>query len=271
MSVDAAGAPVDEVEAHVSAEQSAAGTHRLRESLDWMRHHYLTPIVLVIICLLLYFWIHFTTLDDTEVSSLHSSFPTDIWTHLELAVVSAAIACFVAISVGIMLTRGKAKLLEPIMLNVGNLGQAIPSIGLLVLLAFVTGLGFWTATIALAAYVVLPMMRNTVVGIRQVQPSTVDAARGMGMSKFKVLTSIELPIAVPVMLAGVRTALVLCFATATLAEFIGVHTLGAPIVTGLKLNRQLLVVYGAGLTLVIALAIDWLAGLTEDLLRPRGI
>jgi ABC-type proline/glycine betaine transport system permease subunit len=271
MSMNAAGAPADEVEAHVSAQRAAPGTHRVRESLDWLRHHYLTPIVLVIICLLLYFWVHSMTLDATEHSSFKSSIPSSIWIHLELAVVSAAIACFVAISSGILLTRGKARFLEPIVLNLGNLGQAIPSIGLLVLLAFVTGLGFWTATIALAAYVVLPMMRNTVVGIRQVQPSTVDAARGMGMSKFRVLTSIELPIAVPVILAGIRTALVLCFATATLAEFINVHTLGGMIVTGLKLNRDVLVVVGGGLTLVVALAIDWLAGLTEDLLRPRGI
>jgi osmoprotectant transport system permease protein len=99
----------------------------------------------------------------------------------------------------------------------------------------------------------------------------IEAGRGMGMSKNAVLFRIELPLAVPIMLAGIRTALVITIGTATLATFIGAGGLGALIETGISLNRTPVLVTGAVLTSVLALFVDWLAGVAEDILRPKGL
>ncbi|MDQ4043501.1 MAG: ABC transporter permease subunit, partial [Actinomycetota bacterium] len=101
--------------------------------------------------------------------------------------------------------------------------------------------------------------------------SVIESARGMGMTKTAVLFRIELPLAVPIMLAGIRTALVITVGTATLATFIGAGGLGALIETGITLNRTPVLIAGAALTAVLALFIDWLAGVAEDVLRPRGL
>jgi osmoprotectant transport system permease protein len=155
--------------------------------------------------------------------------------------------------------------------NVANIGQGLPSIGVLALLAIFFGLGFRYALVGLVAYAFLPVLRNTMVGLRQVESAVIEAGRGMGMSKNAVLFRIELPLAVPIMLAGIRTALVITIGTATLATFIGAGGLGALIETGISLNRTPVLVTGAVLTSVLALFVDWLAGVAEDILRPKGL
>jgi osmoprotectant transport system permease protein len=121
------------------------------------------------------------------------------------------------------------------------------------------------------AYSVLPVLRNTMVGLRQVDDTVIESARGMGMSRLGVLTRIELPLAVPVILTGLRTALVINVGSAALATFIGGGGLGNIINGGLVQNRQLVTVVGSVLTAVLALLIDHLAALAEDVLRPRGL
>jgi osmoprotectant transport system permease protein len=133
------------------------------------------------------------------------------------------------------------------------------------------GVGFNEAIIALVVYSVLPVLRNTMVGLQQVDYSLVEAGRGMGMTRLGVLMRIELPLAVPVILAGVRTALVINVGTATLATFVDGGGLGELINNGLRLSRQPVVLTGGVLTAVLALFIDWLAGITEEVLRPRGL
>ena len=125
--------------------------------------------------------------------------------------------------------------------------------------------------IGLTFFTLLPVLRNTMVGLDQVDKPTIEAGRGMGMTRWQVLTKIELPLAVPVILAGVRTALVINVGTATLAVFIGGGGLGETINSGLKLNQNLTLITGSAITALLALTIDWLASVAERVLRPRGL
>jgi osmoprotectant transport system permease protein len=172
---------------------------------------------------------------------------------------------------GIVLTRPFARSITPVAIAVFNIGQAIPSIGLIVLLAVVWDIGFRPMVVALVAYTVLPVLRNTLVGLRQVDASVIEAARGMGMTKGAVLARIEMPLAVPIIMAGLRTALTINVGTATLGALVGAGTLGELIVAGIVQNKQLIVVVGAILVAVLALLVDYLAAIAEERLRPRGL
>jgi osmoprotectant transport system permease protein len=177
-----------------------------------------------------------------------------------------------AVSVGILLTRPFARRVSAPIVGIANIGQAVPSIGLLAILAIVWTGGFWPAVVALVAYSFLAILRNTMVGLRQVDRSTIEAARGMGMTKTAVLFRIELPLAVPIILAGIRTALIINVGTATLTTFTGAGTLGELINNALRLGREdTVLVVGSGLTAILALFVDWLASVAEDILRPRGL
>ena len=141
-----------------------------------------------------------------------------------------------------------------------NVGQSVPTIAVLALAFSVTGIGFRTAVIGLFAYSLLPVLRNTVAGLGGVDPATVEAARGMGMSPVQVLLRVELPLAWPVVLAGIRTAAVVNVGTAALATFVGAGGLGALITVGLDNQRDRILYTGAALTALLALAVDWAIG-----------
>lgn len=217
-------------------------------------------------------WLGSADLSDVERRQL--SFDTLgplIGEHLFLTFVSAAIVIAVAVPLGILLTRAPFRRLAGPVVAVANTGQAAPAIGLIVLLAMWLGFGPWTAVVSLVAYAVLPVLRNTMVGLGGVDPRLVEAGRGMGMSAMSVLLRVELPLAVPVILAGVRTALVLLVGTATLAVFIDGGGLGILITTGINLYLNNLLVSGALLVALLALLIDWLGRVVEHVARPRGL
>jgi osmoprotectant transport system permease protein len=127
------------------------------------------------------------------------------------------------------------------------------------------------AVVALVLYALLPILRNTMVGLQQVSPFIVDAARGMGMNPRRILLTVELPLAVPVMLAGIRVALILNVGVATLATYTNAGGLGDLIERGIVLNRMPILLTGCLLTIALALTVDWLAGRIEQRLRPKGI
>ena len=124
--------------------------------------------------------------------------------------------------------------------------------------------------IPLVFYTLLPVLRNTMVGIQQVDRSLIDAGRGIGMSAAGVLWRVELPLAVPLILAGLRTALVLAVGTATLAFFVNGGGLGELIDTGYKLQLNSVMYVGAALAIGLALLVDWLGGVAEQWLSPKG-
>jgi osmoprotectant transport system ATP-binding protein len=230
------------------------------------------PIVLATTLLALYLWVQTQTLDSIETRALApDKIRYELWQHVQLSLVATVLTIAIAVPLGVLLTRPFARWIKPIGLGLGNFGQAIPSIGLIVLLALWLGIGFWTAVIGLVAYATLPILRNTIVGLDGVDPALKEAARGMGMSRVAVLRRVELPLAVPVILAGVRTALVLTVATAALATFIDAGGLGNGLIAGIKLNRPSLSLTFGVLAAVLALLADWVGGIAEEVLRPRGL
>jgi osmoprotectant transport system permease protein len=140
-----------------------------------------------------------------------------------------------------------------------------------ILLAIVWQTGFTTALVALVVYSFLPVLQNTIAGLAQVDPNIRESARGMGMTPGQVLRRVELPLASPVILAGLRTALVFAVGVATVATFINAGGLGDMIVNGLKLQRYPVLIVGAILVAAIAVLIDWAAGVVEDIVRPKGL
>lgn len=230
------------------------------------------PIFLGLACLALYLYVGIHGLDSIEQRSLNAGILIQQTARLlELAVVSTAIVVTLSVTTGILLTRSFARRVSPFVIGLANIGQAVPSIGVLALLAIAWTIGFWPCIVALVAYSFLSILRNTMVGLRQVDRSTIEAARGMGMTKMAVLFRIELPLSVPIILAGIRTALIINVGTATLGTYIGAGGLGDSINNAIRLDRTVVLVTASGLTAILALSIDWLAGVAEDILRPKGL
>ena len=258
---------------HAIATQSfvAGGTDifrgRGRSALDLLG----LPIGLAIICALLFAWVGSQELDSIEQRLLATDKLVLAFSrHLVLAFVSTVLVILIAVPIGILLTRPGARAITPPVIALANMGQAIPSIGVLVLLALVWSFGFWPSIIALVAYSALPVLRNTMVGLQQVDAFVIEAGRGMGMTKGAVLRKIEIPLAVPVILAGIRTALVINVGTATLATFVSAGGLGDIINGGITTNRQIVTLVGSVLTGALALLIDHIGGIAEDRLSPKG-
>lgn len=253
----------------VTAAVSTSGTRTGR-----MLRYFGTPVALAAVAVALLSWVFSQDLLGRERNILNADrIVEETIRHLNLTIVATVLVLAIAIPLGILLTRPIAARLrlKPIFLGLANVGQATPSFGVLVLLAVTVGVGFRIAIIGLVVYSILPVLRNTMVGIEQVDDAVIDAAQGMGMSRWQVLRRIELPLAVPVMLAGIRTALVIVVGTAALATFINGGGLGDFINNGIKLNSTPVLMTGAVLTAVLALAVDWIGGLVEDLLRPKGL
>lgn len=230
------------------------------------------PIFLGLACLALYLYVNVHGLDSIEQRSLNAgTLIQQTATLLKLAVISTAIVVTLSVTTGILLTRPFARHVSPFVIGLANIGQAVPSIGVLALLALVWTIGVWPCIVALVAYSFLSILRNTMVGLQQVDRSIIEAARGMGMTKMAVLFRIELPLAVPIILAGIRTALIINVGTATLGTFIGAGGLGESINNAISLDRTVVLVTASGLTAILALFIDWLAGVAEDVLRPKGL
>ncbi len=250
----------------------AGGTDALRGRRASVIGYLGLPVALAVVCAVLFLWVGTQELDSIERRNLE---PDVIWTrfiqHMALTIVSTVFVILIAVPLGVLLTRPAARHLVLPVISLANMGQAIPSIGVLVLLALVWAIGFWPAIVALVAYSALPVLRNTMVGLQQVDHSVIEAGRGMGMTKGAVLRKIELPLAVPVILAGVRTALVINVGSATLATFVNAGGLGSIINGGIVSNRQIVVLVGSVLTAVLALTIDHLGGIAESRLSPKGL
>ena len=237
--------------------------------LEWIG----MPLLLLVIGVSTLLWVKSKELDSIEKRQLVGS---KLWEstveHLQLTAVSTLIVILIAIPLGVVLTRSWARFSVPVVLGVANIGQGIPSLGLLAVIYVATGaLGFTPVVIGLVAYSTLPILRNTMVGLQQVDRSLIKASRGMGMSPLGVLFRVELPLAVPVMVAGIRTALIINVGTATLATFFGAGGLGYVVYNGITLNRNTILITGVVLVSGLALLVSYLAGMAGRLLAPRGL
>ncbi|QUL78452.1 ABC transporter permease [Brevibacterium sp. SMBL_HHYL_HB1] len=248
--------------------QTPSAAHRR----TWMG--YLTvPVILGLVCLGLFLYVQSRELDTIEQRSLNiGSIGTALQEHIVLTAVSTLVTLVIAVPLGVLLTRPLTRRIRPFIIGVLTILQAVPTIAILVLLAVAfLFLGFQAAIVGLVLYAIIPVLLNTMVGLEQVDENVLEAGRGMGLSRMQVLRRLELPLAVPVILAGVRTALVINVGTATLVTYINAGGLGDIIVAGLSTNRVLVQIVGAALTAVLALLIDYIAGIAEDFLRPKGL
>ncbi|WP_264930977.1 ABC transporter permease [Streptomyces sp. A012304] len=252
------------------------GPGRIREAglprgrVTW-RKLTLLPAFLVALLLATWLWFRQADLDTVAGDALaHGQVSEALWQHVVLTAVSTFLVLVVAVPLGVLLTRGALRGAAPVGRVLVGTGRATPAIGLLALLVIWLGAGPRAALLAVVLHAVLPVLSHTVTGLRANDPALLEAARGIGMSPVGVLTKVELPLAVPVILAGARTALVLNVGTATLAAFGGGGGLGVLIVTGITDRSMPVLVLGSVLTVALALLVDWLASLAELLLRPRG-
>ena len=231
------------------------------------------PAVAILLAAAVLIWalgIHKLTTTEKATVNL-SNLGTLTLQHLEITFVVAAIVLAIAVPLGILLTRPGLTWLSPFFVGIANIGAAAPAIGLLVLYDLATHAGFWTGVLPIAFYSLLPVLRNTILGFQEVDETLVDAGRGQGMSGATVLRRIEFPLAVPYILAGLRTSLVLAVGTATLSFLVGAGGLGVLIDTGYKLNLGVALVLGAVLAVALALLVDWLGALAEQFLGPKGL
>ncbi len=189
--------------------------------------------------------------------------------HLELSLLAVSLAALMGISTGIALTRYRAAAF--VVTNVAALGRTIPALAILSMLLPILGIGFRPAVVALTLIAIPPILINTYVGVTEVNPSVVEAARGMGMGTWQLLRKIELPLVVPVVFAGLRTSAVQVVASATLATFIGGGGLGDFIQAGIAVNDTGEILVGAIPIALGAVAIDWALGLVERRLTPKGL
>lgn len=230
------------------------------------------PVVIALVLLATWLWFRGAELDSIARNSLTAeNVRLRLVQHIRLTVISTFLVLIIAIPLGIALTRRRLRRAAPLAMLFANLGQAVPALGLLILLVIWLGVGANTAIVGIVIYAVLPVLANTIAGLRAIDPALVEAAQGIGMSPLGVLAKVELPLAVPLILAGVRNALVLNVGTATLATFGGGGGLGDLISDGITNQRMPVLFLGSILTVALALLVDWLASLAELLLRPRGL
>lgn len=189
--------------------------------------------------------------------------------HIVLVIVSLGAAALLAIPAGLMLERVSGGA-EGVIRAVG-LVQTLPSLALLAFMIPALGIGVVPAVVALFLYSLFPILRNTYTGVRDANPAAVDAARALGMTPAQLLRHVRLPLAAPVIMAGLRTAAVVNVGTATIAAFIGAGGLGDPIVAGLALSDTRMILSGAIPAAALALLVDGALGLAEKRVAPGGV
>jgi osmoprotectant transport system permease protein len=198
--------------------------------------------------------------------------PDYVWhfarTQLEVSALALVLALAIALPAGLVLGHlGRGEFFA---IGFGNAGRAVPEIAVVFLLAGLIGIGLRNVALALMILGLPPILTNTYVAVRQVDPTAVDAARGTGMNGAQVITRVELPLAAPTIMSGVRTSAINIFATATIASFVGLSTLG-DLVTGRNVYGDDGVVAGAIVIALLAMAIELVLAGVQRLVTPRGL
>ncbi|HAF70803.1 MAG: hypothetical protein XD60_0139 [Acetothermia bacterium 64_32] len=193
--------------------------------------------------------------------------------HLKYVGLGELIAIVVGVSLGVVVSRPWAQRtrLSTVVVGAAGMGQCIPSMALIALMAPILGFGLWAVVVALFVYGLLPILRNTYAGFRSIDPAIIEAAQGMGMSRGQIVRRIELPLARPVIMAGIRTSTVVNVGTAALAVLVGGAGLGRIILTGVLSRQPLITLQGAAPTAALAIVLDFLLDALEDRLTPKGL
>jgi osmoprotectant transport system permease protein len=189
--------------------------------------------------------------------------------HLWYSLLATAIACAIALPIGVYIGHtGRGAVVA---VNLTNLGRAIPSLGIIILMFTIFGFGIVPVLVTLFALAIPPIVTNSYIGVRSVDPDVRQAAEGMGMRGRQVLWRVELPIATPLIMAGIRTSAVQVVATATLAAFVGLGGLGRYLIDGLAQRDIAEVVGGAILVAVLSLLTELALGRVQTMVVPEGL
>ncbi len=188
-----------------------------------------------------------------------------LWEHIEISVLASVIAIIIGGLLGMFIYEYK-RLAAPVMVVV-NFLYTIPSISMLGLLLYVSGVGNTTAIIALVIYALLPMVRNTFTGLNQIDQAMCEAGIALGLTRIQRLWNIEIPLAMPTIMAGIRTMLVMTIALTGIASFIGAGGLGVAIYRGITTNQSALTIAGSLLIALLAITVDALFSLGERVTR----
>ncbi|WP_440896030.1 ABC transporter permease [Amphibacillus sp. Q70] len=183
--------------------------------------------------------------------------------HLAIAFISVSLAIILTLPLAIWMTRLKSERIKNVIFNIANFFQTIPTIAMFALLIPILGIGFPPAVVALFLYALLPLLRNTYAGIQSIDQGIVEAAKGMGYNKFQRLIKVELPIALPYIMSGIRTTTVYIISWTTLAAVIGAGGLGDLVIAGIGSNNNYMIFTGTLMAILIALITDLLFGLVE--------
>lgn len=194
--------------------------------------------------------------------------PKRLGEHIVIVLIVLLISLLISIPLGILLSRDKFKNSVQYILNFLNIFQTIPSFALIAIALPVLGIGTKPAIVVLVLQSILPIVRNTIVGILEVNPSMLEAAKGMGMSSKQILKEVELPLAMPLIWSGIRMSATLVVSSATLAGFIGSGGLGIIISNGLNMFWKEFIIVGAGLGAILAITIDKTLFKIEQKLLP---
>lgn len=189
--------------------------------------------------------------------------------HLSISLMSLLAAILIAVPLGIMLTRTDKT--AKVVLSLTSVLQTIPSLAILAMMIPFFGIGTLPAVIALFLYVLLPILNNTYLGVKSVDPTAVQAGRAMGMTTRQLLRHVEFPLAIPVIMSGIRLSAVYAISWATLASYIGAGGLGDFIFNGLNLYQPKLIIAGAVIVTILALVIDGILALIERWVTPNGL
>lgn len=184
------------------------------------------------------------------------SFISLLLAHLKIVGLSSAVSVAVGVAAGIFATRASGGEFRPLIETLVSVGQTFPPVAVLAVAVPLLGFGEWPALIALALYGLLPVLQGTLSGIESVPEAAMEAAEGLGMSPWQRLWRIELPLAAPVILAGVRTSVIINIGTAAIASTVGARTLGLPIIVGLSGFNTAYIIQGAVLLALVAVATD---------------
>ncbi len=217
----------------------------------------------------------------TRLTDFFDKLGTDIaqhtYEHVVLTLAALGIAILIALPLGVYLTRCRWPKVVSLILGVAGIIQTVPSLALIafivLIFAFVAlpTIGPLPAVVALVLYALLPILRNTYTGIRQVDPSIIEVARGMGMTSGQILFRVELPLSLPVIMAGVRISTVWTIGVACLCTLVGGGGLGDLIMRGLRSIQLDYMLAGTVPAALLAIVFDWSLGRLESLLTPRGL
>ena len=193
------------------------------------------------------------------------------WAHVKMVFIAVFIASAIGVPLGIVATRpGLEKLALPI-IGLGSIGQTIPSLAVIAIMAPLLGFGFQSAIAALVIYELLPILRNSYTSIKSIDPAIIEAARGMGMTRLQIARKIEVPLARPVIMTGIRISTVITVGTAELAVLVGGAGLGKITLTGVFAREVLIILQGAAPTAALAIALGFLLERAEQGMTPRAL